>query len=456
MRGRQLTILSIAIAGLGGASMGALPAYSQQGPAQSSPAKSIKTGAAKAVPKAKARPKARPAAKPSDAGESQAVDAVASLDKARRALKDGKADVALSLAGAVLNATGKDARSTARALAVRGEAHLLQNRPADALADLDSALWVKGGLMGAERDAASKARSQALVLAGAPPGSAPVRQTAAAPVPVERIAVPSAAVPVTPVRQPIGQRTESPRPATRAAIAEPSPATRSSTWQVTATPHDASSTRLNAAAVPSERRPPAPPRTTAVVATEASSTPQASTGLGGFFANLFGGASSPTPETTSSIPQPPAAALSSSPPQRTPPPVTGDRQRGSVPATVAAVQAPPRAAVPPAPAPRAALPEPRETSTAARPQSSLGGDGGYRLQLGAVRSKSEAQSMADRVRAEHGQVISNRSIEIDEAVYGNMGRFYRVRIGGFASPTETQSLCAAMRNSGVDCMVLGP
>ncbi len=436
MRGRQLTILSIAIAGLCGLSIAALPAWAQQAPVRSSSAKSPTTGKAKAVSKAKLKAGAKAAAAAAAAqgpdGGTPAVDAEASLDKAREALKDGKADVALSLAGAVLNASGKDARNTARALAVRGEAHLRQGRPADALADLDSALWVKGGLMGAERDVASKARSQALALAGAPPENAPIRRAETTPVPAIAVAAPPVAAPLAPAQ---ALRSEPPRTAARAPATEPSPATRSSTWQVTAIPHEAAS----------------PLRDTPA----AAGNPQPSTGIGGFFANLFGAASSPTPETTSSLPAPPAAALSSSPPQRAPSQGASDSQRQPARASVAAVQASPRAALPAAPATRAALTEPRSSATTARPQS-LVEDGGYRLQLGAVRSKGEAQSMAERVRAEHGSAVANRPVEIDEAVYGNMGRFYRVRIGGFATPNESQALCAALRNSGVDCMVVGP
>ena len=45
---------------------------------------------------------------------------------------------------------------------------------------------------------------------------------------------------------------------------------------------------------------------------------------------------------------------------------------------------------------------------------------------------------------------------IDQAVIGNMGAFYRVRFGPFASAQQTQAVCAKLQGSGLDCMPVGP
>lgn len=78
----------------------------------------------------------------------------------------------------------------------------------------------------------------------------------------------------------------------------------------------------------------------------------------------------------------------------------------------------------------------------------------YRLQLAAVRTKEEAEELANRVREEEPAYLGQRTFEIVEDVYGNMGRFYRVRIGSFSEPTEALSVCATLRDKRMDCMVL--
>ena len=71
-----------------------------------------------------------------------------------------------------------------------------------------------------------------------------------------------------------------------------------------------------------------------------------------------------------------------------------------------------------------------------------------------VRTQAEAQALAIRVKREHGAVLATREPEIDEAVVGNMGSFYRVRIGPFASAQEGQAACAKLKGPGIDCLVV--
>jgi len=58
-----------------------------------------------------------------------------------------------------------------------------------------------------------------------------------------------------------------------------------------------------------------------------------------------------------------------------------------------------------------------------------------------------------RVVREHAAVLAAREPRIDQTVMGNMGSFYRVLIGPFASAQETQNLCAKLKGSGLDCLV---
>ena len=94
------------------------------------------------------------------------------LDSAQKSLDAGKADVALNQVNALISGGGLETRSMARALAVRGYAYKKQSKPAQAIADLQSALWLKDGLTETERASALQARSEAYREAGlgdAPP-----------------------------------------------------------------------------------------------------------------------------------------------------------------------------------------------------------------------------------------------------------------------------------------------
>ena len=90
----------------------------------------------------------------------------------------------------------------------------------------------------------------------------------------------------------------------------------------------------------------------------------------------------------------------------------------------------------------------------AAPEPLPEGATGYRLQVAAVRSRREAEDLAARLRQEHGAKLGRRVPVIDEAVFGNMGTFYRVRLGPFAESGESRQLCATLNAGGFDCLVL--
>ena len=71
-----------------------------------------------------------------------------------------------------------------------------------------------------------------------------------------------------------------------------------------------------------------------------------------------------------------------------------------------------------------------------------------------VRTQAEAQALATKVKGEHGAALATREPEIDEAPVGNMGSFYRVRFGPFASAQEGQAACAKLKGTGIDCLVV--
>jgi tetratricopeptide (TPR) repeat protein len=319
----------------------------------------------KAADETKAKRKAKPKAK-EKADAAKPVDPEQTLDEARRALASGKAEAAASLAQRVIESAKKDHRATARALAVRGEARLKSGRIAEAMADLDNALWVAGGLAATERDQAVAARAEAYRQAGLPEPGAVLRAEAPAKARVD--AAPAA------------------------------PAARSASGQ------EAASAGLGA--------------------------------VGGFFSNLFssqggdGSGDNAAPRATASVPAARPAATSSSEPQR-----AGAAEASAV-------------ATGPAVAKGAAV------AKASAPASAASGAGGFRLQLAPVRSESEAAALADAVRKAQPDVLRGRRFDVEETVFGNMGRFYRVRIGRFATRVESEAVCASLRSKGHDCMVI--
>ncbi|MFZ0847790.1 MAG: SPOR domain-containing protein, partial [Hyphomicrobiaceae bacterium] len=77
-----------------------------------------------------------------------------------------------------------------------------------------------------------------------------------------------------------------------------------------------------------------------------------------------------------------------------------------------------------------------------------------RIQIAAVRTQVEAKALAAKVMREHATILAAHAPQIDQTVMGNMGSFYRVLLGPFASAQETQSVCAKLKGSGLDCLVM--
>jgi hypothetical protein len=81
-------------------------------------------------------------------------------------------------------------------------------------------------------------------------------------------------------------------------------------------------------------------------------------------------------------------------------------------------------------------------------------EGKFRVQVAMVRSQDEAMAVATKVKRDYAGVLAAREPEIDQAVVGNMGSFYRVRVGPFATQNEGQQACARLKGSGLDCLVV--
>jgi cell division septation protein DedD len=342
------------------------------------PAKAAAGGKRKAAAKADANGDAKGAKQLDKAGISKALDAAA------KALEAGKPDVAVTQTNTVLASSGLDSRSTAQALSLRGQAYRRQSKPAQAIADLQSALWLKGGLSDTERATAMQARSESYREAGLD---------------------------------------EPPLAASR-------------------------SDRTKSASAGSA---------TVATATEAPSSGLSGVGssVGNFFSNMFGGGGSTekaaTKSETASIPhrapsEPAVSSWSQSTSVKAAPPRPA-ATHAEAPAHVGKVVAEPKANKPSTKTAAVAPPAPAVTEADKQ-------NGPFQLQLAAVRSRDEAKALADRVTSENGALVGTRDYEIVDAVFGNMGKFYRVRIGPYADLEQSKSACATLRAKGVDCMIV--
>jgi cell division septation protein DedD len=277
-----------------------------------------------------------------DPSEAQRV-----IEAAQKQLQAGKAEQAVHGLTAVLSGGNLPPAILARAFYVRGAAYRQQGRTALAVSDLTSALWLKGGLGGEERDAAIRERSAAYADAG------------------------------------LADRGEAEAPAPKT----------SGSWL---------SGLFGSPSEPPRQPRPAPP---AVVKAEPAAPASA---LGGW-------------ATTSRAQAEPAQVERPAAAQRS-------------------------AAAAPSPPPSAEAPHASHRSART--------EGRFQVQLAAVRTEAEAYALAAKAKRE--AALASREPWIDHTVIGNMGAFYRVRFGPFASAQETQAVCAKLQGNGFDCMPVGP
>ncbi len=377
--GRLIAVAAAALFVIG------LPAAIPSADAQMIPSGPEPAAAAKG-PAGKGAPKGQPA--DAEAKRDPAV-ALRSLETGIKSYEIGKLEPAVQQLTSALSA-GLPSQQMARALYYRGLAFRKQAKPAQAISDLTSAIWLKGGLADAERANAIESRAAAYREAG------------------------------------IGD------PAPVASDASRSAAAPASGWQ-TATASGSSTSTPKLSAAPDE---PAAPQASG-----------SSGGVGSFFSGLFGGSSSsaaaPAPSTTASTSAPAS-------------PVTATSSWGDA-TSVAASKARPSAAAATAPP---ATAQPPNVKVAAAAPAALAAPaapafkGKFRLQVAAVRSRAEAEALAQKLKQAHGAAIGGREPAIEQSVIGAMGTFYRVRVGPYADANEPRQLCARIKPDGFDCLVV--
>lgn len=460
------------------------------------------------------KPAPPPPTSEADQKKIAAAGARRAYDAGVQAYLGGKHQSAVDQFSTALRGGGLSSAEMAKALYLRGACYKRLNKPGLAISDLTSALWLKNGLGEADQELAKSERADAYRMAGLGDGSAaadhtsiaapnpsPAGSKAAAPAmaaaPAAAAAVPAAIPAPIPTRvakaqaapsvvaeaQPIAGAPE--RVSRQAADSQsaidaanarriaaqpvesngmqaaasatlvgggPSPAPASAPVSLTeaAAPAVAPPSAQPAAAIADSGpmqsltpsfgtpSPSSAPVLSAAPIEDSAATPSSGGGLGavgGFFSNLFSGgnAQATTPEVASGV-----TTASTSPLPST--------SSWSDTTSVAAGNAKPAASKP--------------VQLAAAGQQSAGAvapavkSGKYKLHIAAVRSRAEADALAQKLSAEQGAALKNRMPVVDEAVIGSMGTFYRVRVGSYASPEEPRGVCNSLRSSGYDCLVV--
>jgi tetratricopeptide (TPR) repeat protein len=327
------------------------------------------------------------------------------LEAGIKAYQDGKNKQALRAFDAALNGGALQSPQMARALYYRGLVHRKAGNPGLAIPDFTSAIWLKNGLSPSEKQDALAQRVAAYKDAGVSdaPGLGGAGQEAVV----------------------------ASEPGAPASIGTAG----GDGWQTAA-----------ANATPSTYVPPPPPAGTPAPAASSSSS-SSSGGIGGFFntitGGIFSGGSSSAPNaddgavTTASIAAAPA-----------PPPHV------EVSSWSMATQVEPATgtSAPPAPEAVAAAAPASEPAPVAAPAYS----GKYRLQVGSVRSRPEADLLVAKVLTDYGGELGGRDPEVEKSVVGNMGTFFLVRVGPYADEKEPKQLCTTMQTNGYDCFVVMP
>ena len=401
--------------------------------------------AAQAPPKA--QPGARTKAAPADSAAAQSAN-----DQAQKLLLAGNAQGATNVLSSAISGGKLPPPVMARALYLRGVAHRKLQKPAQAISDLTSALWLKGGLSTEDRADAIKQRSAAYAEAGlaepgqntveAKPVPAPVQASAAASPAAEkparaaskRNAVADASSPPSASAPRIAQAT------TQASVAQATTQAGVAQATIQAGVAPATDAKTEWAGRGGKRiEPPTPPPSESgfpAFPTSSAGSSQPSSGSGSLFGGLFGN-SAPAEK-----PAEPKLEVAPPPAPVTAPAAQAPVQRAAAPARQKSAAAPVKAAAAVQAAPAPATPAAANADPV----------GAFHARVALVRTKAEADTILARVKGQYGQAIGSRSIAVDQSSFGNMGTFYQVKIVGYASVRDAQAACDKLKGSGLDCV----
>jgi cell division septation protein DedD len=103
-----------------------------------------------------------------------------------------------------------------------------------------------------------------------------------------------------------------------------------------------------------------------------------------------------------------------------------------------------------------AAPSPPVATPAANPSPQVAAGGGYRLQLGALRTEDAAQQEWQRLQRAQPDLLGKLTLTTARVDLGDKGIFYRIQAGPIADPVEAAQSCTALKSRNVGCILVKP
>jgi len=98
---------------------------------------------------------------------------------------------------------------------------------------------------------------------------------------------------------------------------------------------------------------------------------------------------------------------------------------------------------------------PAPTRPAPTPAPVAAAPGSYAVQVAALRSQAEAETMWDSFTGKFGGILPAASgRDINRVDRGARGIFYQLRVAGFDNKDSASNFCAALKTRGQDCLVV--
>jgi hypothetical protein len=148
-------------------------------------------------------------------------------------------------------------------------------------------------------------------------------------------------------------------------------------------------------------------------------------------------------------------------PAPVPAPVASAEEASPAPAATSAATSPAKPIAPRQPQPSPAAVAAAEmlgiSPAPARPTAARGGSAhfsGMRLQLGAMRSESEARGQWEQMKRKNPDLLGNLSGATTRADLGDQGTYYRIQTGPVTDPASADRICAELRQRHFPCMVV--
>ena len=193
---------------------------------------------------------------------------------------------------------------------------------------------------------------------------------------------------------------------------------------------------------------------------ETSST-SSSNGGGGFLEGLFGGGGgSGSPQVAGDAPTTRTSRNEAygraNVPTKDAPPVVPQAASGAAPVVAGAASAEPHSklTIAAATAPAVAVKVGNGPNQGSASSAAMHAGGAFQARVALAKTMPEAEAVVAKLRAQFHEALGDRTPAISQTSFGNMGTYYQVRVGPFASTAEAGALCGRLKGSGLDCVAV--